>query len=33
MKSTATAHVVAGLFAGVGGIERGLSRAGHDTVP
>lgn len=24
-------HVVAGLFAGVGGIERGLTRAGHET--
>lgn len=24
-------HVVAGLFAGIGGIERGLSRAGHET--
>lgn len=31
-KNTATSHVVAGLFAGIGGIERGLSRAGHDTV-
>jgi DNA (cytosine-5)-methyltransferase 1 len=26
-----TAHTVAGLFAGVGGIERGLHRAGHRT--
>jgi DNA (cytosine-5)-methyltransferase 1 len=25
------AHVVAGLFAGVGGLERGLQRAGHET--
>jgi DNA (cytosine-5)-methyltransferase 1 len=24
-------HVVAGLFAGVGGLERGLARAGHET--
>lgn len=24
-------HVIAGLFAGVGGLERGLSRAGHET--
>jgi DNA (cytosine-5)-methyltransferase 1 len=24
-------HVVAGLFAGVGGLERGLTRAGHET--
>jgi len=30
-KNPATSHVVAGLFAGVGGIERGLSRAGHMT--
>src|SRR3569833_798856 len=24
-------HVIAGLFAGVGGLERGLARAGHET--
>src|SRR5260370_10393541 len=24
-------HVIAGLFAGVGGLERGLTRAGHET--
>jgi DNA (cytosine-5)-methyltransferase 1 len=30
-KNTPTSHVVAGLFAGVGGIERGLGRAGHAT--
>src|SRR5688572_23571476 len=24
-------HVVSGLFAGIGGLERGLSRAGHHT--
>jgi DNA (cytosine-5)-methyltransferase 1 len=29
--SASTSHVVAGLFAGIGGIERGLSRAGHRT--
>lgn len=28
-KNTPTSHTVAGLFAGVGGIERGLARAGH----
>lgn len=27
-----TLHTVAGLFAGVGGLERGLGRAGHETV-
>jgi DNA (cytosine-5)-methyltransferase 1 len=32
MKRTAqTSHTVAGLFAGIGGIERGLHRAGHRT--
>ena len=27
-----TRHRIAGLFAGVGGLERGLHRAGHETV-
>lgn len=30
-RKAVTSHVVAGLFAGVGGIERGLHRAGHKT--
>lgn len=30
-KKTSTSHTVAGLFAGVGGIERGLHRSGHGT--
>jgi DNA (cytosine-5)-methyltransferase 1 len=30
-QSVSCSHVVAGLFAGVGGIERGLARAGHET--
>lgn len=30
-RSVSTKHVVAGLFAGVGGLERGLHRAGHST--
>jgi len=31
LRRGARRHVVAGLFAGVGGIERGLTRAGHET--
>jgi DNA (cytosine-5)-methyltransferase 1 len=31
MKAKPISHVVAGLFAGIGGIERGLHRAGHST--
>jgi DNA (cytosine-5)-methyltransferase 1 len=30
-RSVPHSHIVAGLFAGVGGIERGLARAGHET--
>lgn len=31
LKTEGTAHKVAGLFAGIGGLERGLHRAGHET--
>lgn len=30
-RTARTSHVIAGLFAGIGGIERGLHRAGHRT--
>jgi DNA (cytosine-5)-methyltransferase 1 len=32
LQAVGATHIVAGLFAGIGGIERGLHRAGHRTV-